>query len=92
MSEAEFKEFSSILKPAEILITDTFYSVKIQGRTATQTRYSIISVSGKGECYKLQLEDPRIPLDIQKLEICVVNGRLLLPSVKGAKEVFSKKL
>ncbi|MFT6910774.1 MAG: hypothetical protein ACJAS1_007511 [Oleiphilaceae bacterium] len=92
MSEAEFKKFSSILKPAKIVITDKFYSSKIQGRKPTQTPYSIISISDNGECYKLQLEDPRIPLDIQKLEVCVVNNRLLLPSVKGSKEVFNKKL
>jgi hypothetical protein len=92
MSDAEFERFSSILKPSEIVITDKFYSGKIQGRKRTQTPYSIISISDNEECYKLQLKDPRIPLDIQKLEVCVVNDRLLLPSVKGSKEVFNKKL
>jgi hypothetical protein len=92
MSDAEFKRFSSILKPSVIEITEKFYSSTIQGRKATQTPYSVISISDNGECYRLQLEDSRIPLDIQKLEVCVVNNRLLLPSVKGSKEVFNKKL
>lgn len=92
MSDAEFKKLSSILKPSEIVITDKFYSTHIQGRKPTQTPYSIISISDNGECFKLQLEDNRIPLDIQKLEVCVVNNKLLLPSVKGAKEIFNRKL
>jgi hypothetical protein len=92
MSEAEFKKLSSILKPSKIVITDKFYSTHIQGRKPTQTPYSIISIADNGECFKLQLEDNRIPLDIQKLEVCVVNNKLLLPSVKGAKEIFNRKL
>jgi hypothetical protein len=92
MSDAEFKKFSSILKPSEIVITGKFYSAHIQGRKPTQTPYSIISISDNGECFKLQLEDNRVPLDIQKLEVCVVNNKLFLPSVKGAKEILNRKL
>jgi hypothetical protein len=92
MSDAEFKKLSSILAPSEILITDKFHSGNIQGRKPTQNPYSIISISGNRECFKLQLEDNRLPLDIQKLEVCVVNNSLLLSSVKGAKEIFNRKL
>jgi hypothetical protein len=92
MSQAEFKVFSSILKPAEIVIADKLYSSHIQGRNPTQTPYSIISISDNGECFKLQFKDPRIPLDIQKNEMCVVNNRLLLPGPKGTKEIFDRKL
>jgi len=92
MTETEVAEFSSILKPAEIIITEKVYSGFLHGRTPTHTPYSIISVSDSSECYKLQLEDPRIPLDIQKHEVCIINNKLLLTSVKGAKEVFNKKL
>ncbi|MCG7540180.1 hypothetical protein EXT48_21935 [Pseudoalteromonas sp. CO348] len=91
MTEAEVKEFSSILKPAEIIITENIYSGFIRGRVPTHTPYSIISVSDSGQCYKLQLEDPRIPLNIQTHEVCVINDKLLLPSVKGSKEVFNRK-
>jgi hypothetical protein len=92
MSNAEFKEFSSILKSAEITITEKFYSSHIQGYKANKTPYSIISISDNGECFKLQFENPRIPLDIQKNEMCVVNNRLLLPAPKSAKEIFDRKL
>ncbi len=92
MTEAEVQEFLSILKPAEIVITEKVYSGFLQGRKPTHTPYSIISISDNGECFDLQFEDSRIPLDIQKHEICVINNRLLLSSVKGAKEVFNKKL
>ncbi|KXI27216.1 hypothetical protein [Paraglaciecola hydrolytica] len=92
MTESEVKEFSSILKPAEIVITENVYSGFLQGRKPTHTPYSIISISNNGECFKLQFEDSRIPLDIQKHEMCVINNRLLLSGVKGAKEVFNKKL
>jgi len=92
MTKAEVKEFSSILKPAEIVITEKVYSGFLQGRKPTHTPYSIISISDNGECFKLQFEDSRIPLDIQKHEMCVINNRLLLSSVKGSKEVFNKKL
>ncbi|BDX05168.1 hypothetical protein [Planctobacterium marinum] len=92
MTEAEVKEFSSILKPAEIIITEEVYSGFLHGRTPTHTPYSLISVSDSGECFKLQLKDPRIPLDIQIHEVCVINDKLLLQSVKGANEVFHRKL
>ena len=92
MSKAEVKRFSSILKPAELIITDKIYSSHIQGRKIRETPYSIISISDDGLHFKLQLKDPRIPLNIQVLEVRVVNNKLFLPAPKGANEVYDKKL
>lgn len=83
MSKAEVKRFSSILKPAELIITDKIYSSHIQGRKIRETPYSIISISDDGVHFKLQLKDPRIPLNIQVLEVRVVNNKLFLPTLKG---------
>jgi hypothetical protein len=91
MSDAEFKAFSSIMKPAEIVITETHYSGFIDGRKPTQTPYSIESVSDGGTCFKLQFKDPKISLAFQKHEVCVTNNKLLLPAIKGAKEIFYRK-
>lgn len=91
MTAAEVKRFSSILKPAEIVITENLYSGMIAGRKPTNTPYSLVAISDNGECFTLQLPDSSIPLDIQKTELCVTNNKLYLPSVKGAKEVFIRK-
>lgn len=92
MTSEEVERFSSILKPAEIIITEDVYSTFLLGRKSTHTNYSIVSVFDGGQCYKLQFKGPRIPLDIQINEMCVINDKLFLLSVKGSKEVFERKI
>ncbi len=89
MTEEEVNEFASILKPQEIVISENLYSVHKAARRLRQTPYSVISESDR--CVLLQFKDSRIPLDIQKTELCINNEKLLLPAPKGAFEVYNRK-
>ena len=90
MSEDEVNEFSRILQPQEIVISENLYSVHKPAKKLRQTAYSVISESDG--CVLLQLKDSRIPLDIQKATLCINDEKLLLPALKGAFEVYDRKL
>tara|TARA_R110000744_G_scaffold62383_1_gene128748 strand:+ start:41 stop:472 length:432 start_codon:yes stop_codon:yes gene_type:complete len=92
MSEKEVREFSSILRPQEIVITETLYSVYRPNKEPIKTAYSIVDGPDSNGCFTLQFQNPSIPLDIQKHEFCVSDNRLFFPAVKGAKAVLDRKL
>lgn len=91
MTKEEVAKFSAILKPQELVISETLYSVLRPGQKPMNTAYTIESDADSEGCFTLQFRDPRIPLDVQQHSFCVREGKLLLPSPKDVYEVYNRK-
>ena len=91
MTKGEVAKFSAILKPQELVISETLYSVLRPGQKSMNTAYTIESDADSEGCFTLQFRDPRIPLDVQRHSFCVREGKLLLPSPKDVYEVYNRK-
>ena len=91
MTKGEVAKFSAILKPQELVISETLYSVLRPGQKSMNTAYTIESDADSEGCLILQFRDPRIPLDVQRNSFCVREGKLLLPSPKNVYEVYNRK-
>lgn len=91
MTKGEVAKFSAILKPQELVISETLYSVLRPGQNSMNTAYTIESDADSEGCFTLQFRDPRIPLDVQRHSFCVREGKLLLPSPKDVYEVYNRK-
>ena len=90
LTDEEHRRFSTIFKPAELQISSDMYST-YSHRGETHTPYEIHSVSEDGRCFTLQLKDTRIPLDIQKHDVCLEDDKLILVSYKNIQEIYHRK-
>ncbi len=90
LTDEEHRRFSKIFKPAELQISSDTYST-YSHRGETHTPYEIQSVSEDGRCFTLQLKDTRIPLDIQKHDVCLEDNKLILVSYKNIQEIYHRK-
>ena len=91
MTKEEVAKFSAILKPQELVISETVYSVLRPCQKPMNTAYTVESDADSEGCLILQFRDPRIPLDVQRNSFCVREGKLLLPSPKNVYEVYNRK-
>ena len=81
ISKNEIEKLSPLFGQLELEIKPAVYTTIINGRVV-DLPYTIISSADN--CYQVNIE--------QKIEkICVVNGKLHVPSYKGSVEVFNKK-
>lgn len=91
MTKEDATKFSAILKPQELVISETIYSVLRPGQKPMNTAYTIESDADSEGCFLLQFRDSRIPLDVQRHLFCVSESKLLLPSPKDVYEVYNRK-